>query len=218
VWIGVDPGGKNSFGLAFLDRAGISLSHCCSCAEEAVEHLREKPEGIGIDAPMWWSRRPSSDRYADQWIRKTHKIPSGTVQTANSLRGAVLVQGILFAEGVRRRYPDVHITETHPKAVLRALYPRLPSSDAAALQWSDFCSEFSIRDGTAGNEHKRDAIISAIAAREGFEGRWPIDLAKRPPGCEDDPLKYEQDPSAYWLAPMHYFWPKRGAAWEQVPP
>jgi hypothetical protein len=50
-------------------------------------------------------------------------------------------------------------------------------------------------------EHKRDAVISAVAAREGFEGRWIKDLSlNRYPS--------EQDPSQYWLAPIHYFWPQ----------
>jgi hypothetical protein len=43
--------------------------------------------------------------------------------------------------------------------------------------------------------------MSAVTAREGFEGRWTIDLSKNRHECE-------QDPSSYWLAPMHYFWPK----------
>ena len=49
------------------------------------------------------------------------------------------------------------------------------------------------------NEHERDAVIAAVCAREGFEGRWRTDLAKKRYACE-------QNPQAYWLAPMHYFW------------
>ena len=51
------------------------------------------------------------------------------------------------------------------------------------------------------NENERDACVGAVYAREGFEGRWPTDLAvHRQPS--------EQDPKNYWLAPMRYFGPQ----------
>jgi predicted nuclease with RNAse H fold len=189
MWIGADPGGKDNFGLAILNDEGRFSTYCLSCADEAIERLTERPPGIGIDAPMWWSSGRSGDRRADQWIRTQYKISSGTVQTANSLRGAALVQGVLFAESARQKFPGVPITEAHPKALLLAL----------GLGWSEFCSRFSIK-GIAENEHRRDAVVSAVAAREGFEGRWPLDLSRERFGSE-------QDPSTYWLAPMKYFWP-----------
>jgi hypothetical protein len=43
------------------------------------------------------------------------------VQSANSLQGVVLVQGIMFAARLRERYQGVLITEAHPKALLRFL-------------------------------------------------------------------------------------------------
>ena len=39
------------------------------------------------------------------------------------------------------------------------------------------------------------------AQGKGCEGRWLTDLALERFGSE-------QDPQAYWLAPMHYFWPE----------
>ena len=52
------------------------------------------------------------------------------------------------------------------------------------------------------SEHERDALISAVAARKGFEGGWTRDLIER---------RYpsEQDPSESWLGPVNYFWPPR---------
>jgi len=178
MWIGVDPGGKDAFGLAILNDDGRFSTHCFSCADEAIKHLGERPAGIGIDAPMWWSSGPSGDRRADQWIRKQYQIRSGTVQTTNSLRGACLVQGALFAERARQLFPAVPITEAHPKAVLRAL-------GHTWSEFSEFCSAFSI-NGIAENEHRQEAFVSAVAAREGFEGRWPIDLGKKRHECEQD--------------------------------
>jgi predicted nuclease with RNAse H fold len=189
MWVGVDPGGKQAFGLAILADDGHFESWCVSCADQAAGHISQRPKGIGIDAPLWWSSGPSGDRVADQWIRERYRIRSGTVQAANSLRGAALVQGVLFAELMRRKFPGVPVTEAHPKALLKAL----------DMNWPTFCTRFSI-SGPNPQEHERDAVIAAVAAREGFEKRWLHDLAeKRRPT--------EQNPSTHWLAPIHYFWP-----------
>ena len=49
------------------------------------------------------------------------------------------------------------------------------------------------------NEYERDALIGAVAAREGFEGRWSLDLTMTRSVSEQNP--------AYWLSPVHYIWP-----------
>jgi predicted nuclease with RNAse H fold len=194
VWIGADPGGKGSFGLAILNPDGSTRLWCVNCADEAIKeiggHLSTHPKGIGVDAPLWWSSGLSGDRLADQWLRKTYRLSGGEVQAANSLRGAALVQGLMFIQRIRDLFPGVPVTETHPKAVLRAL----------DLNEKSFSQNFSISFGDC-HEHERDAVISAAAAREGFSGRWKRDLAlKRHPS--------EQNPQRYWLAPIHYFWPE----------
>jgi predicted nuclease with RNAse H fold len=198
VWVGADPGGRNAFGLAILTDDGGFTTHCVSCADDAIQHVKARPAGVGIDAPMWWSSGPSGDRRADRWIRNRYQIGGGTVQAANSLRGAALVQGVLFAERARQLFKKVPITEAHPKAVLRAL----------KLSWAEFCSVYSIGPTTgdvgAENEHCRDAVVAAVAAREGCSGHWTVDLTK------DRQEEHEQDPFSYWLAPVHYFWPQRG--------
>ena len=195
VWIGVDPGGKKNFGLAILKANGSARAWRVDCADEAievvVEQVKTKPAGVGVDAPLWWSSGLSSDRYADQWLRKRYGLSGGQVQTANSLRGAALVQGAMFVHRVRQHFPNVCVTETHPKAVVIAL---------EAGNWSAFSHRFGLT-AAIGSEHERDAFIAAAAAREGFEGRWTNDLSvTRHPS--------EQDPSRIWLAPIHYFWPE----------
>lgn len=199
MWIGADPGGAGNFGIALLNDDGRYSTACVSCADEAVDFVlrsSSKPTGAGIDAPMWWSGGLSGDRAADRWIRKRYGIAAGTVQAANSLRGAALVQGALFAERIRLKFPGLPLTESHPKAVLRAL--GLPGTDESS-RWAEFCRTYAI-SGEHASEHERDAVIGAITAREGFLGRWPRDLSQHR-------LPSEQDPSAYWLAPMRYFWP-----------
>lgn len=198
VWIGVDPGGKGNFGLAILKFDGSTRTCCVSCADEAVQVIvrdhNSTPSGVGVDAPLWWSSGRSSDRKADQWLRSTYSLSGGRVQTANSLRGAALVQGAMFVQRLRENFPEIGVTETHPKAVWKAL--KLKS-------WNAFLNRYSVVVEThCEEEHERDAVISAVAAREGFGGRWVTDLStNRHPN--------EQDPSQFWLGPVHYYWPDK---------
>lgn len=196
VWIGADPGGMNNFGLAILESNGSAQTWCVNCADEAVDAIAERvsspPAGVGVDAPLWWSSGRSSDRQADQWLRKKYGLSGGEVQASNSLRGAALVQGAMFVQRVRERFPNVNVTEAHPNALLKAL----------GQNWGEFRRHFAVTTKIENDrKHECDAIIAAVAAREGFEGRWRIDLSTaRKPG--------EQDPLQFWLAPIHYFWPE----------
>lgn len=197
VWIGADPGGRNNFGLALLQPNGEARTWCVSCADDAAgivaQEVAMTPAGVGIDAPMWWSSGPSSDRRADQWLRKRYGLSGGRVQTSNSLRGAALVQGAMFLHLLREQFPGLPATEVHPKALLTAFGD--PS-------WAVFCDRYRLAaSDVVGKEHERDAVVGAVAAREGFEGRWRHDLSL-------DRSTSEQDPSCYWLAPVHYFWPE----------
>lgn len=187
-WIGADPGGRGQFGLAFLFSDGNSKTHLVDCGDDAVKLIERRPAGAGVDAPLWWSSGRSADREADKWIRRTHGIAAGTVQTANSLRGAALVQGQMFVQRLREKFPHVPVTETHPKAMAIALGG-----------WNSPCV-LAYGLGETSSEHERDAVLSAVAAREGFSGRWDRDLT------EFRSLS-EQDPKTFWLGPIHYFWP-----------
>ncbi len=191
VWVGADPGGLHNFGLAMLSISReVVLKICVSCADEAMELITSQPLGVGVDAPLWWSSGRSAGRKADQWIRDTYHIPSGTVQEPNSLRGAALVQGMMFVSRLREKFPGVPITEAHPKAVAHAL----GGWDGAAI------GKLGLVVAPGETEHERDAIMAAIAAREGLEGRWTQDLSVMRHKCE-------QDPKNHWLGPVSYFWP-----------
>lgn len=192
LWVGADPGGENGFGLAFLDASGKLRCHTVSSVDEAAGCiLREgKPQGMGIDAPMWWSSGRGGGRKADGRIRCRYRIASGTVQSVNSLRGAATVGGVMLALRIREAFPLAGITESHPKALLSALDldgPRFADRFGIAVNWS--------------NDHERDAAIAAVCAREGLSGHWTTDLAL-------DRHDSEQDPASYWLRPMHYYWPE----------
>jgi len=191
MWFGADPGGKASYGLAWLSPDGSFRTTVVSCTDEALSLVTQCPLGVGIDSPMWWSSGKSGDRRADQFLRGTYKIASGTVQTANSLRGAALIQGHLLAVGLRQRFPGVRITEAHPKALLLAL--RL-------ADWDSIVRRFALRGDLPLEEHARDALLSAVAAREAGEGRWTRNLAT-------NRIAGEQDPAQLAFGPVDYFWP-----------
>lgn len=55
MWIGADPGGRNNFGLAFLDVNGTAFCQTVSSANQAADAIDFTPNGVGIDAPLWWS-------------------------------------------------------------------------------------------------------------------------------------------------------------------
>ena len=165
MWLGVDPGGDGNFGLAWLTVDGQVETHCVSSVDEALALVRVQPTAVGIDAPLWWSSGRGGGRRADEWIRRTYEISGGTVQSVNSLRGACIVPGPHFLDLLRKRYPGVAATEVHPKAVV-----------IAAGTWEKFRVEHSLDDGKY-NLHERDALIAAVAAREGFQGRWNRDLS-----------------------------------------
>jgi len=191
VWIGADPGGKCKFGLAII-QGDSAQTLCVSSVVEAVDVLLQKellPTGVGIDAPLWWSAGPAGNRLADLWIRKEYALGSNNVQSVNSMWGAVLVQGVMFVEQLRLHFPHVRVTEAHPKAVLKHFEGG----------WPEFALLYGLQEAVT-NEHERDALIAAVAAREGFSQRWPRDLS------EERALE-EQDPQNHWIGPVHYWWP-----------
>jgi len=174
IWIGADPGGTGNFGLAILKSDGSVQTCCVNCADGAIDVVKEQvkvqPAGVGVDSPLWWSSGRSSDRQADQWLRRTYGLSGGQVQTANSLRGAALVQGAMFVHRVRQLFPDVGVTEAHPKAVLAAL----------KVGWGDFSRQFSIKildekvETTSGH-----VSISTMHLAKGLEFRAVVVMACR---------------------------------------
>ena len=180
----------SNFGIAELTTDGVARTARVSSAREAADWIKGAPLGAGIDSPMWWSSAEKGNRKADCWLRcKYGNASPGKVLAINSLYGAVLAQGAMFAVELRRRFAELPITEAHPGLVLRA----------TRLSFDELKRHCGVEADPEISTHERDAVIAALAARESFSDRWPHDLALYR-------LPEEQDPAAYWLAPMHYWW------------
>lgn len=176
VVLGFDPGGDGQFGWAVLERNGrrtprtrktgmsshaegaLASSLACISSDDALL-------GAGIDSPLYWT--PRGERVADRRIRqRIHELgaPSaaGTVQHPNSLRGACVVQGPTMALLLRRRFPDIQITEAHPKALLWTL--GLANSQRRPEEVSVADLTGLVTCEAVACEHERDAVLGAVAA------------------------------------------------------
>ena len=214
VWFGADPGGVNGFGVALLRANGSFESGVVSCADDAMKWLYEKAETIlaaGIDAPLWWSSGKNGERNADLFVRgRLHEVGAndvgGTVQSANSLRGAVLIQGVLLATALRQQWRELPITEAHPKALLKAIWPQAPKG---ASLWDEIARCYSLKGAPLDSEHMRDALLAAVAAREGYRRKWTLDLAM-------ERSQFEQDPASLPWGPVSYWWPSTGLTMKEM--
>ena len=197
AWIGADPGGRNKFGVAALSSNGYVESTRFSCAREAVAWVAELNVnllGVGVDAPLWWSSGISGARSADHWLRDRYPKARNSVMLINSIFGGVLLQGFLFAAELRQRFPEVPVTEAHPKLLLHARrqdFGTLARESGLTVDRRTICEA---------NDDRRDAVLAALAAREGFSGNWTHDIAGL------DPLCGEQAAPERALRPVNYWW------------
>jgi hypothetical protein len=205
MWYGFDPGSQ--FGVARIDEFGRYQSATMTSTQDALEYVQPDCAGLGIDSVLWWSRSKGGGRRADMAVRAdccSGGGHSGTVSPINSLMGAMFVPAYLLIRDLRERFPEIRITEAHPKALLHAL--RLPVSrprhDEAHFRagWTTIADLFGLTGAQPRNEHERDAIVAALSAREGYSGRWPTDFARLRASGElalDDLFR----------GPVNYFWP-----------
>jgi hypothetical protein len=91
---------------------------------------------------------------------------------------------------LREKNPRLPVSETHPKALLKALN----------LTWRQIISRFKLDGPEPATEHERDAVLGAVVAREGYLQRWTNDLAH-------DRYENELDPKKMWFGPIEYWWP-----------
>lgn len=75
---------------------------------------------IGIDAPLGFDS--TNDRELDRLLRHYYSHPvNAHILSQNSLRGAVIIQGMMIAREFYRQNPAILITESHPFIVMTQL-------------------------------------------------------------------------------------------------
>jgi len=206
IALGFDPGGTGQFGWAVLEcpaadipklRDAGTAKHAEEAVSAAVDRLQADDDVVaaGIDSPMYWT--PSGEREADGIVRNAMRScgarnVGGTVQHPNSLRGACVVQGPTAAILLRQCFPDVPITECHPKALVWLLRIATATRHSRNLTPREFASLF---QGSFTCEHERDAILAAYSAHSMASRKvgW-INLVER----ESAPLFIAGD-VGYWL-------------------
>ena len=212
VILGFDPGGNASgarFGWAVAEMSGeapirIIATGISAHAEGAVSAAfaqvgaNDRVTATGVDSPMYWT--PTGERRADLKLREILRergagtSTGGTVQHPNSLQGACLVQGPIAAALVRRRFPDVALTESHPKALLWAL--RIASKDLKPAGISPKHLGGLVTGSIGESEDERDAVLGAFAA-------WGMVTQQRGWSnlveMEDDPIFLSCGRAAYWF-------------------
>jgi hypothetical protein len=175
--LGLDPGGNRQFGWFVgeptaghrlrLLRCG-SANHAEGAVAQASQYLGGSTQlaAAGIDSPLFWTA--NGDRQCDKTVRMAMKAVGasaigGTVQSVNSLRGACLIQGTMAAWLLRRKFPSIRLTESHPKALLwlvKVASLQRPVSEVTMTHLAEF-----LECNTQGlSEHERDAAIGAIGA------------------------------------------------------
>lgn len=208
IYLGFDPGGKGQFGLSICLKEGGRLqivktgnaNHAEGVLSEIKENLPPKSTvmGAGIDAPLFWAA--NGIRHSDLLVRNAikklgSKSPGGTVQQLNSLRGACLVQDPLIAKLLADEFPEISITESHPKALLFMLGLANAEIKPNQVGINDLHQYIKVVSGNY-TEHERDSVLGAIAsmASVGRYANWR-NLAEEEKGLLA-PLAYSV---GYWM-------------------
>ena len=204
-WFGVAPGGSRNgkalFGVAWLRKNGSFETSATDCGHSALRWIQKRsvvPSAIGIDCPLWWSSSKSGQRQVDLVLRKKYRDQdiSQSVQASNNLPGAVLVQAFMLASEARKRWKDIKITETHPRALLKAM-------DLNKEPWSAIAGKFDLDGPEPETAEQFDALLSAAIARNGYKHAWTTDLTDLPRGDT------EMDPQHSFFGKVNYYWFER---------
>jgi hypothetical protein len=107
-----------------------------------------------------------------------------------------LVQGVLAGMLLRERYPNVPLTEAHPKAYLWISGAASPGKPPRVISAGGMPQQFTMT-GTGHADHVRDAAIACLSA-------WA--MVRKPPGWSD---LYTQEEGALspLAAPLGYWMP-----------
>ena len=187
IVIGYDPGGNGKHGMAqAIVRDGNVLNLTTTTlddVEDVVSFVLNigTPLGVGIDTLTCWSTGPSGWRPADHWVRQRYADVQNSVAAPNSLYGSMSVGGMALLVAVRQAFPDIFVTETHPKVLYCPQFgQRYNYNGANASVMTTRLSQLLAVDVAPQNAHEWDATISTLAVVRGLSGSWQRDLHTPP--------------------------------------
>ena len=189
--IGYDPGGNGAHGFAQATiRDGVIrevTTETLATVEKVTEQILDTKTllGLGIDTLTCWSTGPSGWRPADRWLRRNYDRPKNSVKAPNSLRGSMIVTGIALLASARQAYPELFVTETHPKLLYYAFY----------REDYDYVGKTALMNRRLGdllgtevkplNDDEWDAAISILPVVRGLNGSWRHDLHTLPTNSDE---------------------------------
>jgi hypothetical protein len=207
TYLGYDPGGDGKHGVAVLRIAGgrpVEIdTHLLSTAESVIAFIGSAENvllGIGIDTLTGWSTGSCGWRPADRWLRKQYPEVRNSVASANSLYGAMAVNGMSVLIALRDRFPNLFVTETHPKVLHWHLRRERYDYVNAAPQMNQVLADQVGISIAPKSDHEWDAAISSIAAYLGGSGQWSHDLHSLP--------VEEAERLVFPCGPTQYAWPE----------
>ena len=184
---GYDPGGNGKHGLA---RATVRDGSILNVTTETLHHVEdvvtsilniETPLGLGIDTLTCWSTGPSGWRPADHWLRRHYRDVQNSVVAPNSLYGAMSLSGMASLVAVRQAFPDIFVTETHPKVLYYQLFKEPYDYNGPKISvMNKRLSRLLAVDVAPQNEHEWDSAISILAVVRGLHRSWRRDLHALP--------------------------------------
>ena len=167
--LGFDPGGQGNFGWSICSVVNGQLmpspvTGLANDAQDAINQVQAAlPDNaavlaVGIDAPLLWSN--AGNRNVDGILRgalgalENNSFPIPSVLAVNSLWGSVTVQGVLLARHLSGAWPNLTITESHPRALRCLLHDRGQPATVGM-----------VNNLTAGlDDHELDATLAAVSA------------------------------------------------------
>lgn len=190
--IGYDPGGDRKHGLAWATIEDGNIvnvnTKTLRNVEEVVESIFdvETPLGLGVDTLTCWGTGRSGWRPADRWLRKRYPEVQNSVQAPNSLYGAMSISGMALLIVMRQAFPDIFVTETHPKILYHAQCNKRYDYNGPNISvMNEHLSRLLAADVELQNEHEWDSAISILAAVRGLHGSWQRDLHALPTDLDE---------------------------------
>lgn len=200
---GYDPGGNDGHGLAFACFRAGECEKVCIETHRNAQSVIDRLEGfgqlsaIGIDTLAAWSTGDSGWRVADLWLRRTYKKIHSSVVSPNGLFGSMGLNGMATLISLRQKYPDLVVTETHPKVLYWALSQTKYNYAESRTDMDTKLSKWLGVKVETKNDHEWDAVVSVLASFKGVSGRWGHDLFKES-GQEAGRLVFPAGPAQYW--------------------